>query len=185
MPSCLGTSGIRAREEHGELRLLGERRPHLLTVDHPFVAVTDRPGGERRQVRSCTRFAEQLGPLLLTGHDARQEPSLGGLLGEGADRRRGEHEPRPTWDARHVPPIEQLVHGPRLRLVETPSAVLDRPVRCDPPRGAEPGDHGADIQAATQRTQDTVVTRLGGVGPSLRKDLDEEPDQLVRHRVAH
>jgi hypothetical protein len=45
--------------ERGELR---ERRPDLLAVDDPLVAVALGPGAEVRQVAARARLAEQLAP---------------------------------------------------------------------------------------------------------------------------
>src|SRR5207248_1858797 len=39
--AVLGDIGISAREEHAEVGRLPARRPYLLTVDHPLVAILD------------------------------------------------------------------------------------------------------------------------------------------------
>ena len=45
MPCVLGHVGVGAGHEHRPARLVRLRRPHLLAVDHPLVAVAHRPGG--------------------------------------------------------------------------------------------------------------------------------------------
>ena len=55
----------------------------FLPVDDPVVAVAHRAGGERREIRSCAGFAEQLAVDVLTGIQGPKELSL---LFLGADR---------------------------------------------------------------------------------------------------
>jgi hypothetical protein len=71
-PAVLGRRGIRAGDEHAPLRLVRERRPDLLTRDHPLVAVSHRPGLERGEVRAGVRLGEALAPDLVGGEDRRE-----------------------------------------------------------------------------------------------------------------
>ena len=56
-PVVFGHVRIGPSQQHGELRLVGKSRPHLLPVHHPLVAVVGRlgwrvtPGRTRRPVR--------------------------------------------------------------------------------------------------------------------------------------
>src|SRR4029077_7373888 len=74
---------IGARHQDRHPSVVGGRGPHLLPVDDPVVAVAHRAGGERREIRSCAGFAEQLAVYVLTGIQGPKELSL---LFLGADR---------------------------------------------------------------------------------------------------
>ena len=62
----LGHVRVGSRDQDRHLRVLGAGRPHLLPIDNPVVAVAYRAGGERREIRSRARFAEQLAVNVLT-----------------------------------------------------------------------------------------------------------------------
>src|SRR5690349_1047710 len=83
-PTTLSTG----QREHvvGEL---GLRRPDLLAVDDPLVAVAHGRGLERRQVRAGVRLAEALAPLHLAPQDLGQELLLL-LLGPPLQDRRAD-----------------------------------------------------------------------------------------------
>ena len=51
-----------------------ERRPHLVTVDAPTLAVLDGKGAHGREIRPGRRFAEELTPHLLAGEDLPEVP---------------------------------------------------------------------------------------------------------------
>ena len=55
MPSCFGASGSVRAMRMPNLRVLRERRPDLLPVDHLLVAVAHRARAERRQVGARAR----------------------------------------------------------------------------------------------------------------------------------
>ncbi len=63
-------------QEQAPTRDVGHARPHLLPVDHPFVAVTHRRRRERRNVGPGAGFAEHLAPDLLAREVGPQEPAL-------------------------------------------------------------------------------------------------------------
>jgi hypothetical protein len=52
---------------------VGQRRPHLLAVDDPLVAVAHGAGGETGDVGAGAGLAEQLAPDVLAGEDAPQQ----------------------------------------------------------------------------------------------------------------
>ena len=72
-PLTLGSVSIGPGQEHPEVGQVGPRVPHLLSGDHPLVAVTLGPGGQRCQIRTRPRLAEQLAPDLLVAHDGTEE----------------------------------------------------------------------------------------------------------------
>ena len=78
-PGVLDRLRIGAHDEQTPPRDVGERRPHLLPVDDPLVAVADAAGGESGEVGTGARFGEQLAPDLLAGEQRAQVALL--LLG--------------------------------------------------------------------------------------------------------
>ena len=98
--SMLGHVRIGAGDEDGEVGVLRARRPHLLAVHDPLVAVALRPGSQRRQVGAGAGLAEQLAPDLLAGASAAAGSAArwrGRAVGleRGADQGdRPRHEPR-------------------------------------------------------------------------------------------
>ena len=82
--------GVRAADDLAEVGELRARRPDLLAVDDPLVAVARRGRGERRDVGAGAGLAEQLRPDLLA---AQQLGEVALLLRGGADRaqRRRDH----------------------------------------------------------------------------------------------
>ena len=89
----LGRVGIRAREQHAPAREVRDRRPHLLAVHDPVVAVAHRARRETGHVGAGARLAEHLAPDLLAREDLRQQALL--LLLAGV----GEHHGRAHADA--------------------------------------------------------------------------------------
>ena len=71
----LGHIGIGARQQQAPARPVGQARPHLLTVDHPVVAVGHRGGGQPGQIGPGARLGEQLAPEVLGGRQ-RPQPLL-------------------------------------------------------------------------------------------------------------
>ena len=79
--------GIGAGDEDAELRVLGERRPDLLAVHDPLVAVAHGAGAERGQVGARAGLAEELAPDLLGGQQREQVALLLRLDAAVDDRR--------------------------------------------------------------------------------------------------
>ena len=73
-PLVLGGVRVGAGDQHAHVGGLTERRPHLLTVDDPFLAVELGPGGEPGQVGTGARLREELTPGLLAGDDLSHVP---------------------------------------------------------------------------------------------------------------
>src|SRR6266511_4642858 len=88
----LGCVGIGTGEQHAEIGGLAARRPHLLTVDDPLVAVALRPALEAGEVGPGAGFAEQLAPGFLAVEDRPQVPRTLLVAAVHEDRRpRQEH----------------------------------------------------------------------------------------------
>ena len=77
MPLCFTASGFGAREHDAEARHVRERRPHLLAVERPLVAVAHRARREAGDVGPGTGLAEHLAPDLFAGE---QRPQVALLL---------------------------------------------------------------------------------------------------------
>ncbi len=72
-PLALGHVDVGAGQEHGPVRDVRPRGPHLLTGDDPVVAVALGPGREGREVGTGARLAEELAPGLLVADDRREK----------------------------------------------------------------------------------------------------------------
>ena len=81
--------GIGAAHDEAPVGAVRERRPHLLAVDHPLVAVEHGAGLDVREVGAGVRLGEALAPQLLDRLDLREEPALL-LVGAELDERRRE-----------------------------------------------------------------------------------------------
>ena len=99
---------VGARDHEAPVRHVRQRRPHLLAVHHPLVAVAVRARRHVGEVGARVRFAVALAPTLVAAQDAGQEPLL--LLG------------RPVRDQRGREQVLAHVVDPRgrLRRVRTP-----------------------------------------------------------------
>ena len=70
-PWCRGDCGIGARDHEAPVRHVRERRPHLLTVDHPLVAVELRACRHVGEVGARVGLAVALAPPFVAAQDAR------------------------------------------------------------------------------------------------------------------
>src|SRR6476620_8205453 len=93
--SMLRRVPIGPRDENPEIGMVCARGPQLLTVDDPFVAVEDRPGGEAGEIGACAGLAEQLAPCFFTGKYRAQETFADVVVTVGEDGRAGEDGARP------------------------------------------------------------------------------------------
>jgi hypothetical protein len=82
--------GIGAHDERAEPADVRQRRPDLLAVDDPLVAVPDRARRQAGDVGAGARLREQLAPDLLAG-EQRAEVALLLLLAAVRDDRRRRH----------------------------------------------------------------------------------------------
>src|SRR3954466_3324842 len=136
---------VRPCDEHAPLRVMGERRPHLLPGDDPLVPVAHRARLQRREVRAGLGLGEPLAPDLVGAEDG-LEVALLLLLGAVRDDCRPAHR-----QAQHVRRARRLRAGELLvvdRLLDerrAAPAVLLRPGHAGPvvlvqaplPRAAE------------------------------------------------
>ena len=98
--SMLGLVDIGARQQHPVVGDVRERRPHLLPVHHPLVAVALRSRRQPGEVGAGAGFAEELAPLVVGPGHRRQELLLLRVGAVDEDRRRDHAHP----DARHRTP---------------------------------------------------------------------------------
>ena len=138
-PWRFGTDGVGAGETDREVRDVRPRGPDLLAVEDPLLAVAHRAGGERRQIRSRARLAEELAPLLRGCDDRRQEPQPLLLGAVREERGRGAVEPERVEPA-EVVRRELGLGGTGLRRRQVEAAVRHRPRR--PPRARSPRSAG-------------------------------------------
>ena len=130
--------GLGAAEEEAPVGDVGVAGPHLLAVHDVVVAVTLRPGAERRQIGARAGLGEALTPELVAVHHRAQEAlalRLAAVLEErGADqvdvglRRR----------ARRADLVEGLIEEPALHHGRAAAAVLARPRDGGPAAVEEP-----------------------------------------------
>ena len=169
-PLVLRDVGIGAGQEHADVGDLRARRPDLLPVDDPLVAVLDRRGGEAGEVGAGAGLAEELAPRLAAGDGVADVALL--LLVGAVHRDRGRREQRAEPHRRAQRP--ELVDG----LLDA-DAVLTRealavPVggKCGerPPGAAEPvppladGEVGVPVLLEPARDLvDDVDARVGDV----------------------
>ncbi len=84
---------IRTGEQHAEIGEMTARRPDLLTVDDPHVAIADRARRKPREIRSGAGLTEQLAPAQPAG-DCIGDVPLDLLAGSvRGDRRRHQADP--------------------------------------------------------------------------------------------
>ena len=87
MPWCFLTSGFGAHREPAVVGVAGERRPHLLAVDHVLVAVAHRARGERREVGAGAGLRVADAEVDVAREDLREEELLLLVGAEAHDRR--------------------------------------------------------------------------------------------------
>src|SRR5690606_21848919 len=126
-----------AGEDEAPVGPEGVRRPHLLAVDHPLVAVELGPGGDVGQVAPRAGLGVPLAPQLGAGGDGRQEPLL--LLGraEGDERRPEQGLADVAEPAGRPGPGVLLVEDDLLPQRQAAPAVLLGPADAGPAVGAE------------------------------------------------
>ena len=166
---------VGAGEEHAELGMVGRGVPHLLSVDHPLVAVALGSGREAGEVGAVAWLAEELAPHVLTGEDRMEELASQRVGPVGEDRRC--RQPHAPADGRTngAGVRDLVVHdrlGPRREALAEP---LDRPRRARPSRVGEPraplderGGRDPSSPRATRGSRHGPSWRRGRVGPSRR-----------------
>ena len=128
-PLVLRHIGVGAGQDEDPIGQVPRGGPHLLAVEHPFVAVQLGPAPDIGQVGSGARFRVPLAPDVLTGQDPWQEVGLlflGAPLQEGvADHLDAEGVVAgPGW---HPGPVELLGHHHLFERAEPTTSVCRRP----------------------------------------------------------
>ena len=168
-PPVLGHVGIGAGEEQSEAGLVPQRRPHLLPVHHPLVAVALGPGREPGEVGARTRLREQLAPDLLGCEERPQVPQP--LLVSAVVHDRGRDHAEADRVEREV---RRRAGG--IELLDDES--LLRRIGCDAPgalRRVDPRQPG--VEARTEERRGCSGRRW----MLVEELLDESCDLLVEH----
>ena len=129
---------IGASEEHAELGMVGRGVPHLLSVDHPLVAVSLSSRREAGEVGAVAGLAEELAPHVLTGEDRMEELASQRVRAVGEDRRCRKAQSSADRRADGSGLGDLVLNdrlGPRGEAFAEP---LDRPRRARPSRVGEP-----------------------------------------------
>src|SRR5260221_164376 len=123
-----GVGGIRDRSRDR----WRERRPYLLAVDHPLVAVEIGAGLDVGQVGARVGLRVALTPDVGTAQNARQEPALLRLVPEMHDRRAEQSFADDADASRSTCPRVFLVEDHLVQQRCTPTAVLRGPPQSNP-----------------------------------------------------
>src|SRR5439155_26981956 len=116
---------------------LSTRRPYLLAVDHPLLAVLDGARLQPGEVRAGARFAEQLTPRLLAGDDVGEVALLLLVGAVGVDRGPGQQQAQPSRRAEGPELGDGLTHPHAVAAREALAVPLLGPRRRGPSRHAE------------------------------------------------
>ena len=169
MPSCFGRSGAGARGRCPTGRT-GQRRPHLLAVEHPAAFDARRARRQRREIGTGARLAEQLAPVDLAAQRRRDPPLL--LLGRSVhDQRRQRPRAHADVGARHLRGAELLFDHEQLERLRV-ATPRPRPARREVAVAREPlallrWDSGLDV--GEQRAH------LGAIRLRFGAEVDREP----------
>jgi hypothetical protein len=128
----LGRVRVGAGQQHAEVGDLAARRPHLLPVDDPLVAVLHRLGVQAGEVGPGAGLAEQLAPRLLTRDDVAEVALLLLVAAVVDDGRPGQQQAQAARRAEGAEVGDRLLHG---------HALLARQALAEPllgPRGDGP-----------------------------------------------
>ena len=150
-PGVFDGAGIGARHQDCALGVVRARCPHLLTVDHPRVAVANRTRCHACEVRPRSRFAEQLAVDVFTGVERTQETGALFLGAECSDRRCRHSQSDSVATARGPRSTGRVERGVDARLIglrNSESTVPDREVH--------PGQSGIETG-----TEEIAFGRLG------------------------
>ena len=163
-----------ARHHETPLRPVRQRRPHLLAVDHPLVAVEHGGGGHVGQVAAGSGLGIALTPQLGDVEDAGQEPLLL-LRGSEGDQRRAEQFLAEVVDLGGcVGDRVLLVERNPMRDGQAAAAVLDRP--------AQTGQAG--LREMLIPGEPLVERLVFAAGPAEPFERGEFTDQVLGQPIA-
>ena len=170
MPRCFGCVEVGAGQEDAEVAVVRARRPHLLTVHDPLVAVAHGPGREPGEVGAGARLAEELAPHLVAAQHRRQV-ALRLLVGAvGDDRRPGHARCRRRRRCTNSPSARRLLgedRRPRSRVPPRPPYSFGQVMPAHP-WSARYACHGF-----ARATQSSVVARLRARTPARGLAVDD------------
>ena len=177
---------VGAAQAEDPVGVLAERRPGLLAVDHPVVAVADGGGAQRGQVGAGVGLGEALAPPDVEVGRLRQEALLLLLVAEGRDDR-ADHAGVEGERLRHAGQLHLLAPDVALQRRPVLAAPLHRPVRHGQPGGVE---HAlgldvlllGDVPVGRDRVADLLRHLRGEEGPHLLPEGLELRGQLQPHR---
>jgi len=159
------------------------RRPHLLTVDHPLVAVEDRRRLQARQVGAGVGLAEPLAPAHLATQDLGKELALLLLAPPLQDRRADERVAEEVGPHRGLDPGELLGEHDALHRAQPLAAVLLRPGRTDPAALVELLRPLLVELRPLIRSQVGCLAGFGRLDPAIGQVLGEPPADLGAERL--
>jgi hypothetical protein len=166
-PACLGSLRVGAGEQDAVVRDVRQRRPDLLAVDHPVVAVPDGGGAQRRQVGAGRRLAEQLAPDVVGPQQAGEVPLPLVVAAVGDDGRPAHAQADVVDQSRYAGADQLLLHDRLLHQRAALPAVLAGPADAHQTglvqhalRPAQVGLGGSGVHRLLPRAD---VQQLGGV----------------------
>ena len=167
-PLVLGHIGVGASQQHAEVGDLAGRGPHLLSGDHPFVAVPLGPGLQSGQVGAGVGLAEELAPRFLAGDDGPDVALL--LLGRAVDRDRGGGEQQTeAAGGRQGPELGQgVLHQHDLRPGQPLAVAVERQAGRGPAGSAQPLPPLADREVGIPVRTEPLFYFCHGVRGGLR-----------------
>ena len=168
MPWCLGTSASVRAMSMPRSATWPPRRPHLLAVDDPLVAVLDRRGLQAGEVGAGAGLAEELAPGLLAGDDGRTYWSICSCVPWVAMVGAASSRPSPPGAPSAPNSAISLLHATRRRRATGPcrTALGQRRRR---PAGGQPLPPLADGELGSQFSSSQAFTSeaLRGVSSSV------------------
>ena len=180
--------GVRATQQEHVGRLVGHRGEHLLTVDHPFVAVALGARLHGCDVGPGVGFAVAEAAEDLAREDARQHLTL--LVGRAAHQQRRPDHGGDTHAVDRCACVVQLLHQRgRVDRAAAESADLGRPTGCEVPAIAQrtvelPVVHGARlVRAREHRCRQVLADERAHLRPE-RLGVVVEPEVEQPSRLA-
>ena len=162
---------------------MGQRRPHLLPVDDPLVAITD---GTRRQagdVGPTARLGEQLAPDLLVRGDLGDEARLLLLRSPLQDGGRAHPDADDVERPRHAGAAEFLVDHTRRAHVVALAVVLRRVGGRGPAGVGQPLAPIGVVEFVAEAPRGLAIAALHRVHPSLWQVLLQPGPHLGAGRL--
>ena len=177
MPLCFGASRSVRGEQQAPVAVVRARRPHLLPVQHPLLAVAHRTRAQAREVGAGARLGEQLAPHVLAAQHRVEEALLLLVGAPGHDRGAGHRDADREHAGRDVEARLLLVEDPLLPARTAAPAELLRPRDARPARVVERAlpllarPHVRGVGLGARVVRGVEVLRVGPRLPPLRPGL--------------